>query len=112
MYNTSASFSLAFLCVSPCDLSEWNCVVTPAYFSTDGKSLYHNISCSNPNTFLVTGMTVSCPMQREGVDDNIFFMAQGNTHVQFEGACQTHQVREGASEYRPWQGNGPASTKL
>lgn len=78
----------------PAALDNWNCEITDAFFSNDGKSVYHNVVCADTNTTIAVGMSVVCPRFTIGGDVNGFFIrtfAENNTSVsvQFVGECFT-----------------------
>jgi hypothetical protein len=85
----------------PPELSNWNCTVTPAFLSKDGKEIYHNIACFDTLSHLVVGTSVVCPLQTIGSDDKDFFLRKGEANISFYGGCITHQVGTSPTQDSP-----------
>jgi len=76
--------------VLPAAFNDWNCGMTPTYISDDGTEKYRNIHCSNPNTGMVVGVSVSCPSQKD--DSKNFWIRAGTAEVSFIGVCTTGNI--------------------
>lgn len=76
----------------PASFSRWECLITSAFYSSDGMEMYHNISCSSLTDDAVVGVTISCPTRTEGSDTASFFLRSNDSDVGFSGYCHTHAV--------------------
>jgi hypothetical protein len=74
----------------PAAFSRWNCGITPAFISNDGKQVYRNVVCNNVDDKTLVGVSVSCNRNAPDNEHGTFFLRSGmNVNVDLAGNCVT-----------------------